>query len=142
MQTLYPITVLVGINSFFSFMITVKPPLFETTWIGLTQVLFDMAYINPAFSYLRTSFFTASFITGLSLLWCSIEVLEFSSMMILCIKMDGLIPLTISTNEAIASLCFHIISTTFCFSSTVKFASIITGLNLSSPKKCILKMFW
>ena len=44
------------------------------------------AYIMLAFSHLRTSFFTTCFIIGFNILWCSIEVLAFSSMRIFCIQ--------------------------------------------------------
>ena len=48
MNTLHPVTVLVGINSFFSFLITVNPPFLGTTWTGLTQELSEIE--SPVFS--------------------------------------------------------------------------------------------
>ena len=145
MQTLDPITVLVGISSFFSFLITLIQPFFGTTCTGLTQGLSDMAYINPAFSHLRTSFFTTSFIIGFNLLYCSIEVLAFSSIRILCIQINGLIPFKSSIDQAMASLCFLRISTTFFFFSTVKFATKISGFDYFSPRntnfKCLGNSF-
>ena len=63
MHTLHPVIVLLGINSFFSFLIIVNPPFLGTTCTGLTQGLSEIAYMKPAFSYFSTSFMTTSFIT-------------------------------------------------------------------------------
>ena len=52
---------------------------------------------------------------------------------------EGLIPLKSSTDQAIASLYFLRISNSFCSLCFVKSASMITGLDLSLPKKAYLR---
>ena len=133
-HTLHPVTVLVGINSFFSFLITVNPPFFGTTCTGLTQGLSKIAYMKPAFSH-----FSTSFITGFSLLWCSIEVLTFSSNRILCIQIERLIPFKSSIDQAIASLYFLRVSSSFCSSSLVNPTEMIIGFLFSCCKKAYFK---
>ena len=54
-------------------------------------------------------------------------------------QIDGLIPFNSSTDQAIASLCFLRISISFCFLSSVKSTTIITGFDLSAPKKAYFK---
>ena len=87
------------------------------------------------FSQLSTSFLTMSFIVGFSLLRCSIEVFTLSSKRILCMQMEGLIPFKSSIDQAIASLYFLIVSSSFCSSDSVNTTEIITGFALSGSKK-------
>ena len=139
MHTLHPVTVLVGINSLFSFLITVNPPFFGTTWTGLTQELYDIAYKIPAFNHFSTSFLTTSFIAGFSLLWCSIEVLVSSFSNILCMQMQVPIPLRSSNDQAIASLYFLRIFSSFCSSISVNAANMITSFPFYGSKKAYFK---
>ena len=134
-HTLHPVTVLIGINSFFSFLITVNPPFLGTTWTGLTQELCDIAYIKAAFNHFSTSFLTTSFITGFSLLWCSIEVFASSFNNNLCMQIEGLIPFRSSIDQAIASLYFLRICSSFCSSISVNVADMITGFPFYCSKK-------
>lgn len=49
---------------------TIIPPFFSTTCIGLTQVLSKMGYMIPASNYLRISFIITSFILGFNFHYC------------------------------------------------------------------------
>ena len=95
--------------------------------------------MNPTYNHLRTFFLTTSFITRFNLLWYSMEGFAFSSKRILCMQIDGLILLKSSIDQAIASLCFLRISTTSFFFSIVKSATMIVGLDFSSPGKAYFK---
>ena len=75
LPVLHPITVLIGINSFFSFATIVIPLFFGTHFIGLIHELSDIGYMIPASNHLMIFFFTTSFIMGFSLLCCSTELL-------------------------------------------------------------------
>ena len=55
-------------------------------------------------------------------------------MRILCIHIDGLISFRSSIDQAIASLFFQRISTTFCSFSVDKFVAIIISFDLSSSR--------
>src|SRR5262249_7822171 len=106
MHTLHPVTVLVGINSFFSLRTTVIPPFLGTTYTVLTHELSEIGYINPISSNLITYAFTTFFMFGFSLLcgwitgWCP------SSIRILCVQKDGFIPFMSDSFHAIAPLLF------------------------------------
>ena len=50
-------------------------------------------------------------------------------------QIDGLVPFKSSTDQAIASLYFLRISISFFSLSSVKSVAIITGFDLSAPKK-------
>ena len=54
-------------------------------------------------------------------------------------QIEGLIPFKSSTDQAIASLYFMRIFIYFSSFSSVKFASIIIGLDFSAPKKAYFK---
>ena len=95
--------------------------------------------MKPALSHLRTSFLTTSFITGFNLLWCSIEGFALSTIRILCMQIDGLIPFKFLIDQAIASLYFLRVSTTFFSFSEVRSVAMITGLDFSSPKNAYFK---
>ena len=79
------------------------------------------------------------FLTGFSLLLCSIEVLAFSSKRILCIQIEGPIPFKSSIDQAIYSLYFLRISSSFCSSSLVNPAEMMTSLACSGCKKAYFK---
>src|SRR5262249_26886782 len=104
MHTLHLVTVLVGINSFFSLRTTVIPPFLGTTCTGLTHELSEIGYINPASSNLITSIFTTSFMFGLSLFWGCITGWCASSIRILCVQKEGFIPFMSDIFHAIAPL--------------------------------------
>src|SRR5262249_45878040 len=106
MHTLHPMTVRVGINSFFSLSTTVIPPFLGTTCTGLTHELSEIGYINPASSNLITSVFTTSFMFGLSLLWGCITGWCPSSIRILYVQKDGFIPFISEIFQEIAPLYF------------------------------------
>src|ERR1044072_3341378 len=93
MHTLQLVTCLVGISSLFSLATTVIPPFLGTTCTGLTHLLSDIGYIIPASRSLIISFLTTSFMVGLSSLWGWTIGLTFCSRRILCIQIEGLIPL-------------------------------------------------
>ena len=59
--------------------------------------------------------------------------------MILCIQKEGLVPLKSSIDQAIASLYFLRISSSFCSSSSVNPAEMMTGLDCSVYKKAYFK---
>ena len=71
--------------------------------------------------------------------WGVTEVLAFSSNRILCIQIEGLIPFKSSIDQGIASLYFLRISNSFCSSSSVNSAEMMTGLVFSGCKKAYLK---
>ena len=54
-------------------------------------------------------------------------------------QIKGVIPFKSSTEKAIASLYFLIISSGFCSSSTVHATNIIIGFTFSGPKKAYFK---
>ena len=54
-------------------------------------------------------------------------------------QIDGLIPFKSSTYQAIASLYLLRISTSLCSLSFVKSAAIITGFDISTPRKAYFK---
>ena len=54
---------------------------------------------------------------------------------------EGLIPFKSSTDQAMASLYFLRILSSFCSFSTIKSAAIITGCDFSAPKKENFKCF-
>ena len=95
--------------------------------------------MNLTLSHLRTSFLTTAFITRFTLLWCSMEVFAFSSISLLCMHIDGLIPFKSSIDQAMASLCCLRISTILCSFYEVKSTTMITGLDLSSLRKTYFK---
>ena len=106
---------------------------------GITRGLSEIAYMKPVFSHFSTSFLTTSFITGFSLLRCSIEVLTLSSKRILCIQIEGLIPFRSSIDQAIAFLYFLRISNSFFSASLVNPAEMMTGFAFSGCKKAYFK---
>ena len=91
--------------------------------------------MNPTFSHFNTSFLTTSFITGLSLLGCSMDVFTFSSKRILWMQIEGPIPFKSSTDQAISALYFLRIFISFSSLSFVKFTAIITGLDFSALRR-------
>src|SRR5262249_11362972 len=141
MHTLHPVTVRVGINSFFSLSTTVIPPFLGTTCTGLTHALSEIGYISPASSSLITSVFTTSFMFGFSLLWGCITGWCPSSIKILCVQKDGFIPLISEIFHAIASLYFVSISNSFSFSIVVSSADIITGSLEPFSRKAYSRLF-
>src|SRR5262249_23213128 len=104
MHTLHPVTVRVGINSFFSLSTTVIPPFLGTTCTGLTHELSEIGYIRPASNNLITSVFTISFMFGFSLLWGCITGWCPSSIRILFVQKYVFISLISVIFQAIASL--------------------------------------
>ena len=99
----------------------------------------DIAKIKPAFNHFNTSFLTTFFITGFCLLWCSIEDFALSSSRILCMQIEGLIPLRSSIDQAIVSLYFLRIFNNLCSSFSVNAADIITGFAVSGSKKAFFR---
>ena len=91
--------------------------------------------MKSAFSYFSTSFLKTSFIIGFNLICCSIEVLAIFSKRILCMQMEGLIPFKSSIDQAIASLYFLRVSSSFCSSNSVNAAKIIIGFVIFGSKK-------
>ncbi|KAJ0934730.1 hypothetical protein HanRHA438_Chr03g0110831 [Helianthus annuus] len=126
MQTLHPVSVLVGMSSFFSLVTTVIPPFFGTTWTGLTHGLSKMGYISPTSKSLMTFFFTTSYTLGLAHLCGWIAALQSSSIKILCVHMEGLMPLMPISFHAISVLCLFSRLSHFSFSREVRYGEMIT----------------
>ena len=81
--------------------------------IRLTHLLSEIGYIIPASNSFITSGLTTSCIAGLSLLYGSLDGLQFSSRCILCITNEGLIPLISSMVQLMTSLCSFKTSNSF-----------------------------
>lgn len=122
------VIVWVGINSFFSFWITFIPHLFGTTCTRLTQVLYEIGYIIHALSSLTTSFLTTYFIMGFRCLWSWAICLNFSSIIILCIQYDGIIPSKSDNSQPITYLLLLRIRTNIISCSGERKLLIITDL--------------
>ena len=139
MHIRHPVTVLVGISSLLSFLITIIPPFFGTTCIGLTHALFEIGQIILAFNSFCTSLCTTSCIDGFNLLQGSTIGLYLSSIKILCVQIEGLIPLMSEMVQPKAFLCSRKILSNFSFFTSLKELLIITGKVESWPKKAYLK---
>ena len=96
--------------------------------------------MKSAFNHFNTSFLTTSFITGFSLLWCSIEVFALSSSRILCMQIEGLIPLRSLIDQAIDSLYVFRIFSSLYSSFSVNTTCIITGFAFSCYKKAYFRL--
>jgi len=126
--------ILVGISSFLSFFIIFIPPILGTTCTGLTNELSKMAYTIPDSRSLGTFCQTSSFITELSFLYGCATGLKSSLRLMLCMQMDGLIPLRLEICHPKAFLCFFSTSTSLFSSYWCNVLLMMVGFSSFSLK--------
>ena len=141
MHTCQPVTMPVDKSSSFSFLTTVIPHFFDTTCTRHNQGLSEIAYMNPVLSHLRTYFFMTSFIAGFNRLWCSMVGTCSSSIKILCMQMEGLIPFISFMDQENVSKLFSRMLNSLTSISLSNSKEIIIGFVPSFPKNSYSRPF-
>ena len=138
MHILYTLTTLTAIYSKFLACITVIPPFFGTHCTGLTHSLSLIGKIIPKSRSFTIYFFTTSIILGFSLRCLSLTGSALTSKMILCMHIEGLIPLISAIDHP--KVVLHSVNTSMscCSWSAINLEEMMAGRVLLGPKKAYL----